>query len=285
MPCIFLAKRLILLLSCDACSDNELSGNYKLARLQSLFLHNTFTNYYPIDMRKRICITGVSSGLGYGLAKVYLESGAEVYGCSRRKPEELIASGLRFAPVDLSDATEGPDSFNELIKCTNHFDTVILNAGKLGTIRDMTDCPLEDLRETMEINVWANKWLLDLLFNENRTITQVVGISSGASLSGSRGWNGYSISKAALNMLIKVYSGEYVNTHFTALAPGLVDTAMQDYLTGLPDDPRFKPLNILKKAKGTGQMPNGEDCAHRLIHAFPRLLKLTSGSYADIRKL
>lgn len=236
-------------------------------------------------MKKKICITGVSSGLGYGLAKVYLESGNEVYGCSRRRPEALIADGLHFASVDLADATDGPDAFNKLIECTNHFDTVILNAGKLGMIRDMADCPLYDLRETMEINTWSNKWILDTLFNKSRKIDQVVAISSGASLSGSRGWNGYSISKAALNMLIKVYSGEYINTHFTALAPGLVDTAMQDYLTGLADDPRFKPLDILKKAKGTEMMPNGEDCARKLIHAFPELLKLTSGSYADIRKL
>ena len=152
-------------------------------------------------------------------------------------------------------------------------------------ISDMADCSLDDLRETMEINVWSNKWLLDALLCQNRTIDQVVAISSGASLSGSRGWNGYSISKAALNMLIKVYSGEYTGTHFTSLAPGLVDTAMQDYLTGLPYDPRFEPLNILKEAKGTDKMPNGEDCARKLIHAFPELLKLTSGSYADIRKL
>ena len=250
-----------------------------------MFLRCKGKDFYTINMRKKICITGVSSGLGYGLAKVYLDSGADVYGCSRRKPDALIAKGLRFTPVDLADASKGQHSFNELIKCTDHFDTVILNAGKLGMISDMADCSLDDLRETMEINVWSNKWLLDALFRQNRTIDQVVAISSGASLSGSRGWNGYSISKAALNMLIKVYSGEYTGTHFTSLAPGLVDTAMQDYLTGLPYDPRFEPLNILKEAKGTDKMPNGEDCARKLIHAFPELLKLTSGSYADIRKL
>ena len=41
--------------------------------------------------------------------------------------------------------------------------------------------------------------------------------------------------------------------------------------------------NILKEAKGTEKMPNGEDCARKLIHAFPELLILKSGSYADIR--
>ncbi|MFT5837237.1 MAG: benzil reductase ((S)-benzoin forming) [Candidatus Azotimanducaceae bacterium] len=236
-------------------------------------------------MAMQVCITGVSSGLGHGLAKVYLEQGAAVYGCSRREPADLVEQGLHFTPVDLADAASGSAQFAELVKSVAHFDLVILNAGKLGEIRDMQATPLADLRETMEINVWSNKWLLDSLFTKQRRIGQVVAISSGASQFGSRGWNGYSVSKAALNMLIKLYAGERCETHFTSLAPGLVDTAMQDYLTNLPVDPRYEPLEILKAAKGTDQMPDGEDAARKLVKTFPSLLKIESGSYADIRKL
>ena len=233
----------------------------------------------------KIFISGVSSGLGYGLAKVYLAMGYKVYGCSRRKPNDLVEQGLQFAGIDLTDSMAGQKNFCRLIDGVPNFNLVILNAGKLGQIRDMKDAPLEDLRETMEINVWSNKWLLDCLFSDERRVEQVVAISSGASQSGSRGWNGYSLSKAALNMLIKLYAGERSNTHFTSLAPGLIDTAMQDYLTSLPEDPRYKPLDILKAAKGTDTMPDGETCARRLIEAFPKLLQVESGSYEDIRKL
>lgn len=236
-------------------------------------------------MPENILITGVSSGLGRGLADYYLEAGAVVYGCSRREPADLVNRGLRFAEVDLSREIAGRPEFAKLIEKVPHFDRVILNAGKLGEIRDMRDCPLDDLRETMEVNVWANKWLMDELFSGDRQVDQLVGISSGASQSGSRGWNGYSLSKAALNMLIKLYAGERPETHFTALAPGLIDTAMQDYLTNLPEDPRFAPLEILKAAKGTSKMPDGKTCARQLAHAFPKLKQLESGQYADIRKL
>lgn len=236
-------------------------------------------------MGKNILITGVSSGLGHGLAKVYLERGATVYGCSRRAPEDLIQRGLVYASIDLANAATGPVALEKWIREVEAFDTVILNAGKLGEIRDMKDTPLSDLRETMEVNVWANKWILDTIFEGDREVRQVVGISSGASLSGSRGWNGYSVSKAALNMLIKLYAGEQPQTHFTALAPGLIDTAMQDYLTNLPADDRYEPLEILKNARGTDAMPDGETCARKLIDAFPKLLEGESGGYADIRKL
>jgi NAD(P)-dependent dehydrogenase (short-subunit alcohol dehydrogenase family) len=236
-------------------------------------------------MQETILITGVSSGLGHGLAKIYLEQGAQVYGCSRRAPDDLIQSGLHFASVDLSDGKAGPEKLSNLIGDVERFDCVILNAGKLGEIRDMKDAPLEDLRETMEINVWANKWILDMIFEQASEVKQVVGISSGASHSGSRGWNGYSLSKASLNMLIKLYAGERPSTHFTSFAPGLVDTAMQDYLTDLPADERYKPLEILKSAKGTDKMPDSATCAQMLIDAFPKLLERPSGEFADIRKL
>ena len=255
---------------------------------QDSYVFDGQLNYYQvcqITMKETIYITGVSSGLGYGLAKAYLERGANVYGCSRREPKMLIDRGLHFQAIDLSDAESGKQLLNEQIKNVQTVDIIILNAAKLGKIRDMQETPLADLRETMEINVWSNKWFLDVLFSNGRTVRQVVAISSGASLSGSRGWNGYSLSKATLNMLIKLYAGEQLDTHFTSFAPGLIDTTMQDYLTSLPEDDRYAPLKILKAAKGTSKMPDGETCANKLIDAFPKLLQLESGSYADIRKL
>lgn len=234
---------------------------------------------------RRILITGVSSGLGHGLARAYLEKGAEVFGCSRRQPDDLIDLGLNFCALDLSEPATGPSTLRTWIESVSAFDLIVLNAGVLGRIVDMQACSMEELKATMEINLWANKWFLDTCFERERSIAQVVAISSGASQSGSRGWNGYSLSKAALNMLIKLYAGECPSTHFCALAPGLIDTAMQDYLTGLPADARYAPIEILKAAKGTEAMPDGYNCAQKLIALIPQLLQIESGSYADIRKL
>ncbi|MEM8868407.1 MAG: SDR family NAD(P)-dependent oxidoreductase [Verrucomicrobiota bacterium] len=230
-------------------------------------------------------ITGVSSGLGYGLAEVFLEAGVSVYGCSRRVPQDLVDAGLHFTAVDLADEPSGTAALQQLLGGVGALDLVILNAAKLGQIRDLAATPIEDLRETMEVNVMANKWVLDTLFAQVPTIEQVIAISSGASISGSRGWNGYSLSKAALNMFIKLYSGEQTGTHFISLAPGLIDSEMQDYLTTLPADDRYAPLEILKAAKGTDKMPDGPGCARKIIAALPKLRALESGSYADIRKL
>ncbi len=235
-------------------------------------------------MAENILITGVSSGLGRGLAEAYLDRGDHVYGCSRRVPDDLVEKGMRHQVIDLTDAEAGPAALRELVAGVDPWRSVYLNAGRLGEIRDMKDTPLEDLRLTMEINVWSNKWILDGLF-ESATVREVIAISSGASVSGSRGWNGYSVSKAALNMFVKLYAGERPETHFTALAPGLVDSGMQDYLTSLPPDDRFAPLEILREAKGTDKMPDGRTCAEKIIASLPKIREGESGGYADIRKL
>ena len=235
-------------------------------------------------MGKNVFVTGVSSGLGRGLAEAYLERGYRVHGCSRRLPEDLVGRGLVHESVDLADEGFGRASVRRLVSGVARWEVVYLNAGRLGRIRDMAETPVEDLRRTMEINVWANKWILDLLF-ESAEVRQVVAVSSGASVSGNRGWNGYSVSKAALNMLVKLYAGERQSVHFAALAPGLVESDMQDYLTALPADERYPPLEILKAAKGTEKMPHGRTSAERVIEALPAIRERPSGDFVDIRGL
>jgi NAD(P)-dependent dehydrogenase (short-subunit alcohol dehydrogenase family) len=110
-------------------------------------------------------------------------------------------------------------------------------------------------------------------------VEQIIAISSGAAVSSTRGWNGYSISKAALNALVRLYAAERPQTHFAAVAPGLVDTAMQAYLRSVPADARYPGLEGLKRAHGTPEMPTPDAAATRLIATFERLRAEASGGF------
>lgn len=236
----------------------------------------------------QVFVTGISRGLGLGIARAALAAGARVWGCSRERPEGLLAEAggrLEFFPLDLAEAQGGPERLRAALAAVDRFDLAYLNAGVLPPMADLADTPLETLRGTMEVNVWANKWILDVLFTGNRAVDQVVAISSGASVSGHRGWNGYGISKAALNMLVKLYAAERPGTHFCALAPGLVDTAMQDALCASPSDDRFPTLERLKEARGTPAMPDGATVGKRCWEVAPRLRAEPSGAYLDLRKI
>ena len=233
-----------------------------------------------------ILITGTNSGIGNALTREHLEKGARVYGISRRFNTNLRKyADYHHLSHDLSDHTTMGEKLKQLLDGEIVLDQVILNAGMLPEINDIRDTSLEEIHRVMDVNVWVNKVLLDALFRMVPEIHQVVAISSGASRSGSRGWNVYAISKAALNMLIMLYSREIPETHFSAIAPGVVDTGMQDSIFTLPDDVRFRVVSRLKEMKRNREMKDPREAAVHLIEAMGYVLQRESGSYMDIREL
>ncbi len=237
-------------------------------------------------MTGNVFITGISSGLGLGLAKTYLEKGWSVYGLSRRGAP-LEHARLHHVNCDLGDAEGLAGGLGELLGGLDRLDLVILNAGILGEIRDLTDTSMASIQQVMEINVWANKRVLDWLHGARFSVDQIVLISSGAAVNGNKGWGAYSLSKATLNMLAKLYAHEFPNTHFCALAPGLIDTAMQDYLCDerQVDAGRYPSVEKLRGARGTAAMPTPELAAEHIAEAIPDLKRYPSGSFQDIRNL
>lgn len=239
----------------------------------------------PITV-KTILVTGVSRGLGHGLALAGLQRGDTVLGLGRNSAADLeVRSGFHFACCDVADHGQCATALETLLGDRDRIDCVILNAGILGPIADMRDQSVDTMRKVMDVNLWANKTLLDLLLGRGLLISQVVAISSGAAVNGNRGWGGYSLSKAALNMLVKLYAAERPDIHFSALAPGLVDTGMQDQIRALPDDVPFPSVAKLKQAGGTDAMPDPATAGRRVMAAVDRLPALIeSGAFADIRK-
>ncbi|MGM0553865.1 MAG: SDR family NAD(P)-dependent oxidoreductase [Pseudomonadota bacterium] len=229
-------------------------------------------------------ITGNSSGLGLGLTRVLLEQGVKVFGMSRRGcPDDGVAADER---ADLADFDATARAMDRLLDGLGSLDLVVLNAGLLGHMQRMQDAPMEDLRLLMDVNTFANKVILDALLRHDVPVRQIVAISSGAAVSGAAGWSGYSLSKAALNMLIQLYAHEFPETTaINALAPGLVDTAMQDYLCEEADRASFPVLQRLKAARGTENMPDPETAAQAIIRALPRLRATPRGGFVDIRHL
>jgi len=232
-----------------------------------------------------IFITGTSSGIGNGLAKYYLSKGKTVVGLSRSVPADLDSID-RYSHItaDLSElssiATMVSDKLSDV-----EIDTVILNAGILPSLGDLSDISIDEIKKVMDINVWSNKMLIDSLMKTHSELKKLIAISSGAAVSGARGWNAYSISKASLNMMISLYAKEYPSVHFTAFAPGLVDTAMQDVICSQPDDDDYPVFGRLRSARGTEIMPDPEKAAEYLANAFDKLDKYESGSFVDIRKM
>ncbi len=226
-------------------------------------------------------VTGNSSGLGLGLTRRLMGEGAAVYGLSRSGCPESTAGDVR---VDLADYAAIEPAITRLLDGVERLDLVVLNAGLLGNIQSMQEADIGELRQLMDVNVWANKPILDHLLTGGIEVGQIVAISSGAAVSGNFGWSGYSISKAALNMFVQLYAHEFPETPTHSLAPGLIDTAMQEFISEV-DTERFPALKRLQAARGTEAMPDNDTAAQRVLDSLEQLRAVPTGRFVDLREL
>ncbi|MCH9812527.1 MAG: SDR family NAD(P)-dependent oxidoreductase [Epsilonproteobacteria bacterium] len=232
-------------------------------------------------MSKNILITGVSSGLGYALCHEYLNNGYTVYGLGRDRPQDISDSKFYFHSCDLCDLETIAESISSFLQQAETFEIVILNAGMLGEIKALHDTSVTELKATLDLNLWANKVLIDLFIDLKLPIRQIIGMSSGAAVNASKGWGGYTLSKSGLNMLLKLYAHEMSTTHLMALAPGVIDTPMVRHIVDVVDDERFPSAKRLKE----GYIQTPQEAAGRLFETFPKLRSYESGSFVDIREI
>ncbi|MEV8527087.1 SDR family oxidoreductase [Streptomyces sp. NPDC052000] len=81
---------------------------------------------------KAVVVTGGTRGVGAGIAKAFLDAGADVIVCARRPPEAAVESGGRkaeFRPLDLRDAEAVRDFFEAVAADHGHLDALVNNAG------------------------------------------------------------------------------------------------------------------------------------------------------------
>jgi NAD(P)-dependent dehydrogenase (short-subunit alcohol dehydrogenase family) len=231
-------------------------------------------------------ITGTSSGIGLGLAKAYLNRSSNVYGISRRDAVKLShQKGYRHLQLDLTDYDQAEETIPAFLEGINTLELLILNAGILGDIKWMSEIDVEGMKKVMEVNVWSNKVLLDLLFNLDINIKQVVGISSKAALRSTPGWGPYCMSKAGLDMLLNIYAKEYPEVHFSALAPGLVDSEIQETIYHIKETEKYPTIKRLQEARFTEEMPDAYAAAPILIEGINKALQYESGLHLDVREM
>ena len=229
-------------------------------------------------MKKSILITGCSSGLGLALTNYYLQKGFKVYGISRNKPEIQNQNFIHIS-FDLSKISDIKTSLTTILKEIKNLDLVFLNAGMLEKIKILQELSIEEMQEVYNLNVYANKELLDILMQID--VKNIFIISSGASKTGYKGWGSYSLSKAGVNMLVNLYSNEMFNTKIIALAPGVIKTPMTDYIRFELDE------NIFTSAKklNEGLVQTAFETAIKIDAFVNRIDEFETGSYVDIRQI
>lgn len=194
-----------------------------------------------IDLTGRIAlVTGASKGIGAAVAKAYAKAGAHVILLARNtKKLELVDDEIRafggeatLIPLDLMNLEEvdklGPSIYEKFGK----LDIFVGNAGFLGTLGPLVQISNREFQHVMDINLSANFRLLKTLdpLLQASSAGRVIFVSTGASVVEGRAyWGTYSVSKAALETMARVYAQETAKTKIRVniIDPGGVRTDMR----------------------------------------------------------
>ncbi|KJY45149.1 short-chain dehydrogenase, partial [Streptomyces sp. NRRL S-444] len=79
-----------------------------------------------------VVVTGGTRGVGAGIARSFLEAGAQVVVCARRPPPEAVCAGGRtasFTALDLRDPAAVQEFFDALGRRYGRLDCLVNNAG------------------------------------------------------------------------------------------------------------------------------------------------------------
>jgi benzil reductase ((S)-benzoin forming) len=198
-------------------------------------------------------VTGASTGLGAGMVETFAAHGALVGACARRIPD---VGDIR-ASVDITDAG-ALETFCNLVSAElGPVDLWVNNAGVIEPIEPLVDADPDGFAENVRINVAGT-------FNGVRTYLRhrrehsgggvLVNISSGVATYPVAGWGAYCASKAAVDMLTQVVRVEAEGSGLRAyaIAPGMVDSPMQELIRSVPPD-RMPDVDRFIEAKEQGR--------------------------------
>ncbi len=192
----------------------------------------------PLDGRVAV-VTGASRGIGRAAALALAEAGAHVIAVARTQGalEELDdairqrGASATLVPLDLTDY-DGIDRLGAAInERWRRLDIVVGNAGILGNLMPVGHVTPKVWDQVMAINVTANWRLIRSLdpLLQMSDAGRAVFVSSGAASKCRAYWGPYSVSKAALEALVRTYAAETANTRIRAmlLNPGPLRTSMR----------------------------------------------------------
>jgi len=193
-------------------------------------------------MRKNVLITGASRGIGAAIATTFAQNGYNL-ALAARNSEALdkLADCLSKTNVDIyhssadfSDYKSATNYIQNAIKHLGNIDILINNAGISyeGLFQEMT---IEDIDKVIKNNLYSviNTCHILTPYMIKEKCGTIINISSIWGEYGASCEVIYSASKGAINAFTKALAKELAPSNITvnAVAPGIIDTSMNDFLT------------------------------------------------------
>ncbi|EGW35033.1 uncharacterized protein SPAPADRAFT_58166 [Spathaspora passalidarum NRRL Y-27907] len=179
-------------------------------------------------------VTGASRGIGRAIVNILLKNPENKVIAVARTKEALESLQKQYGDrieIVAGDITESSTSVEAVKLAESKFgqlDAVIANAGVLDPVGPIEKHNINEWKRLFDINFFSVVELIQQSLPALRkTHGKFIAVSSGASLKPYSGWYAYGSSKASLNHLIASLASEESEIQAISIAPGVVDTEMQ----------------------------------------------------------
>jgi len=218
-------------------------------------------------------VTGVSRGLGEGIAADLLAQGWQVVGIGRGDSSRLKSPHYRHVACDLADATAIARSVEPVMveAATPRPGRVVLinNAAAAGPIGRAGELDAASIAASFATNLTAPAVLADAFcraFLGKAGELLVINVSSGSAERALAGSGLYSAAKCGLEMLTRALVADHDRPDFRviSLRPGIIDTEMQVFMRGQSAD-KLPAVGMFKDFHATGQLVAPDVAARRIV--------------------
>lgn len=214
-----------------------------------------------IDLSGQVgIVTGVTSGIGAGVAKRLAEAGADIVGCGRSAADSEGAlafmqavddEGQRasYAALDVCYPQAPAALVEHAIEAFTKLDFVISNAG-FNVFRGAAACSEEDWAMNLDLNL-ASHWRLAQASRPHLEASSngaLVVMTSNHAFSNIAGCFPYDVTKAALVGLVRTLAVEWGPAVRTVgIAPGFVQTGGNDRWFASFEDPEAERQKTIQR--------------------------------------
>lgn len=214
-------------------------------------------------------VTGGASGIGYAIARTFIDEGARVAIVdisgerAHSASERLGASGAQLIVIaaDIADESQVEAMFDEVVERFGRVDVLVHSAG-IGVERTIFDTSLEEWNRVIRVNLTGSFLCARGAARRMapKGFGRIVFLSSAAGLRGGTGRTAYGASKGGIIAMTRTLAVELAKFGITvnALAPGAIETELvarmhdqatrDSYLSGIPADRYGTPEEVAASA-------------------------------------
>jgi len=208
-------------------------------------------------------ITGAGRGIGQAIAVAFAREGARLFLAARTKNEldgvviacQALGATAQAIPTDVADRESVRRLVSTAIEVAGHVDVLVNSAGIYGPIGPTAEVDTAAWIRSVEVNLFGPFLLCHVLLPHfiQRQQGKIILLGGGGATAPLPNFSSYAASKAGVARLADTLAEELkpFNIQINVIAPGLVDTRLQDEV--LAAGPRAGALLAkIKQARETG---------------------------------